>query len=127
MLLHDLVRASADLTATSSRTAKSQIVADVLRTAAPAEVDVVASYLAGAPRQRRTGLGWRGLEVLPPAADEPTLGVIEVDALLEQISVTAGTGSRAVRAGLVDGLFGRATAEEQQFLRALVFENLRQG
>ena len=40
---------------------------DVLRAAGPDEVEVVASYLAGAPRQRRTGLGWRGLEVLPDA------------------------------------------------------------
>jgi DNA ligase-1 len=127
MLLHDLVRASAELTATASRTAKTQIVADVLRAAGPDDVEVVASYLAGAPRQRRTGLGWRGLEVLPAPATQPTLEVADVDALLERISATAGTGSRSVRAGLVDELFGRATAEEQQFLRALVFENLRQG
>jgi DNA ligase-1 len=127
MLLHDLVRASSELTATTSRTAKTQIVADVLRAAGPDDVEVVASYLAGAPRQRRTGLGWRGLEVLPNPAEEPTLTVAEVDALLERISGTAGTGSRVVRAGLVEELFGRATSEEQQFLRALVFENLRQG
>ena len=127
MLLSDLVRASSELTATSSRTAKSGIVADVLRAAGPDEVEVVASYLAGAPRQRRLGLGWRGLESLPEPAAEPTLTVTEVDGLLERISTTAGTGSRATRAGLVAELFGRATAPEQQFLRALVFENLRQG
>ena len=127
MLLHDLVRASSELTATSSRTAKTGIVAEVLRAAEPDEVDVVASYLAGAPRQRRTGLGWRGLETLPDPADDPTLLVTEVDELLERISATAGTGSRAARGALVGELFGRATAEEQQFLRALVFENLRQG
>ena len=127
MLLHDLVRASRELTATPSRTAKSEIVAGVLRAAGPDEVEVVASYLAGAPRQRRTGLGWRGLEVLPPPAGSPTLTPSDVDGLLERISTTAGSGSRVTRGLLVEELFGRATAEEQQFLRALVFENLRQG
>ena len=127
MLLSDLVRASSAIGATRSRNAKTQVVAEVLGAADPAEVEVVASYLAGVPRQRRTGLGWRGLEVLPPPADEPTLTVGEVDAALERISTTAGGGSRAARAELVAGLFGRATAEEQAFLKALVFENLRQG
>ena len=127
MLLSDLVRASGALAATSSRTEKTGIVAEVLGAAGADEVEVVASYLAGTPRQRRTGLGWRGLERLPEPAAEPTLTAGEVDRLLEQISGTAGTGSRAARARLVDELFGRATAAEQQFLRALVFENLRQG
>jgi DNA ligase-1 len=127
MLLHDLVRASSSLAATSSRRAKTGIVAEVLRAAEIDEVEVVASYLAGAPRQRRIGLGWRGLETLPEPAAEPTLVVTEVDALLETISRTAGAGSRVARGGLVAELFGRATSEEQQFLRALIFENLRQG
>jgi DNA ligase-1 len=127
MLLHDLVLASTELSATSSRTAKTEIVARVLRAAAAEELDVVASYLAGAPRQRRTGLGWRGLELLPDPAPSPTLTPLDVDSLLELISGTAGNGSRAARAGLVEELFGRATQEEQEFLRALVFENLRQG
>ena len=127
MLLNDLVVASSQLVATSSRTAKTAIVADVLRAAGTDEVEVVASFLAGAPRQRRLGLGWRGLESLPEPAGEATLTVTEVDVLLERIGATAGTGSRAARAGLVAELFGRATGAEQAFLRALVFENLRQG
>ncbi len=158
MLLADLVRASAEMTATRSRTAKSAVVARTLAAAAKGadgheagaahgdgadgdgadgdgadgatraeEIDVVASYLAGAPRQRRTGLGWRGLETLPAPALEPSLTVLEVDRLLEEIAAVAGSGSRATRAALVEQLFGRATEEEQRFLRALVFENLRQG
>ncbi len=127
VLLIDLVRASTEMSATRSRKAKTDIVAGVLRTADRDEVEVVASYLAGAPRQRRTGLGWRGLETLPEPVAEATLTVAEVDSLLERISLVAGAGSRAGRAALVEELFGRATAEEQRFLRALVFENLRQG
>jgi DNA ligase-1 len=127
MLLDSLVRASAEMAATRSRTSKTQVVARVLAEAGPDEVEVVASYLAGAPRQRRTGLGWRGLETLPPPAETATLSTADVDLALERISAVAGTGSRATRAALVEELFGRATATEQEFLKALVFENLRQG
>jgi DNA ligase 1 len=127
VLLSELVEASREITATSSRKVKTEVVARVLRAAAPDEVAVVAGYLAGAPRQRRTGLGWRGLESLPAPAAEPSLTVLEVDGSLDELAKVAGTGSRATRAGLVETLFGRATTSEQAFLRALVFENLRQG
>ena len=127
MLLDSLVRASAEMASTRSRNTKTQVVARVLMEAGPEEVEVVASYLAGAPRQRRTGLGWRGLEALPEPAATPSLTTAEVDSALEQISRVTGAGSRQVRAALVEGLFGRATAPEQEFLKALVFENLRQG
>ena len=126
MLLIEVADASAEMTATRSRLTKAEVVARVLTAATPEEVEVVACYLAGAPRQRRTGLGWRGLETLPPPAVEPSLEVSDVDAALERISGSRG-GSRSARAALVADLFGRATETEQVFLRALVFENLRQG
>ncbi len=127
MLLDRLVRASAEVTATSARSAKTALIADLLRSADPDEVEVVATYLSGVPRQRRIGLGYRSLQSLPPPADTPDLTVVEVDAALGSISRLAGSGSRASRAAAVERLFGRATATEQQWLRALVFENLRQG
>ncbi len=127
MLLTDLVRTSSQVAATRSRLAKTAAIADALRAAEPAEVEVVAAYLAGAPRQRRTGLGWRGLAELPPPAVTPSLTVAEVDAALEEISRLAGAGSQAHRAAAVGALFARATSDEQRFLRALIFENLRQG
>ena len=127
VLLADVVRTSAEVAATRSRTAKTAAIAGLLRTADTDEVEVVAAYLAGVPRQRRTGLGYRALEHLPPPAATPALTVLEVDAGLERVSGLAGTGSRAARAAVVAELFGRATAEEQSWLRALVFENLRQG
>ncbi|HET6562208.1 MAG TPA: ATP-dependent DNA ligase [Marmoricola sp.] len=127
MLLATLVQGSSEIAATRSRRAKTEVVARLLSEAEPDELEVVASYLAGVPRQRRTGLGWRGLADLPTPAAAPSLTVIEVDGALEAISRVAGSGSRATRATLVEGLFGRATVGEQTFLRALVFENLRQG
>ena len=127
MLLADLVRTSAEVAATRSRTAKTAALARLLGEADATEVEVVATYLSGVPRQRRTGLGHRALEHLPPPAAEPGLTVLEVDAALDRVSRLTGTGSRGARAAEVHTLFGRATAPEQEWLRALVSENLRQG
>jgi DNA ligase-1 len=53
------------LSATRSRLAKRELIAEVLRDAAAAEVEIVVSYLSGSLRQRRTGVGWRSLQGLP--------------------------------------------------------------
>ncbi|GAA1912643.1 ATP-dependent DNA ligase [Nocardioides marmoribigeumensis] len=127
MLLADLIDVSARVAATRSRNDKTALVADLLSRAEPDEVEVVATYLSGVPRQRRTGLGHRSLRDLPPPATSPTLTVADVDEALSTVATAAGTGSRAVRASAVSSLFGRATPEEQTYLTALVLENLRQG
>ncbi|MPV36356.1 ATP-dependent DNA ligase [Georgenia subflava] len=91
------------------------------------EVEVVASYLSGRPRQRRTGVGWRSLAQLPQAAPSPVLTPTAVDAALEELGTLAGSGSQAARASAVAALFGAATTDEQHFLRALILGELRQG
>jgi DNA ligase-1 len=127
MPLSALVEASRRVAATRSRKGKTAVLAETLRAAGPGEVEVVAAYLAGGPRQRRTGLGWRGLSELPAPAAHPEVTVLEVDAALEEIAGLSGAGSQARRGAAVAALFGRATEGEQRFLRALVFANLRQG
>lgn len=127
MLLVDLVATSQAVAATRSRLEKRALVAELLRTAATEEIEVVAAFLAGSPRQRRIGVGWRGLSTLPPAAMTPTLTVSEVDSALAELARHSGPGSAAARSAGVTALFSRATVGEQQFLRALIFENLRQG
>ncbi len=130
MLLSDLVTTYDSVRATRSRKAKVAALADLLlRAAADAadEVEVVTSYLSGTLRQRRTGLGWRGLTTLPEPAGEPSLGVMEVDAAFVEMGALAGAGSQGRRAAMVADVFGRATAEEQAYLRGLVTGELRQG
>ncbi|MET0764464.1 MAG: ATP-dependent DNA ligase, partial [Blastococcus sp.] len=61
MLLADVLAASAAVTATRSRTAKAQAIADVLRRAGRDEVEPVTAWLAGDTRQGRLGVGWRTL------------------------------------------------------------------
>lgn len=127
MLLAEIVSASADLSATRSRLAKTSRLAEVLAAADAADIGVVASYLAGELTQRRTGVGWAGLRDLPPAAAAPALTVLEVDAAWEALSVVAGPGAQTRRRELLTALFVRATEQEQSFLRRLAAGELRQG
>lgn len=130
MLLTDLVATHDIVRATRSRTAKVAALADLLVRAAEGdaeEVEVVTTYLAGVLRQRRTGLGWRGLSALPDPAPTPSLDVLEVDAAFEEMATLSGPGSQGRRVDLAARLFGRATAAEQAYLRGLVTGDLRQG
>jgi len=127
MLLAELVATSAAVAATRSRKAKVAALAELLATVDPAELEVVVSYLGGTLRQRRTGLGWRGVSDLPAPADEPSLTVLEVDAAFEAMSRLSGAGSQLARKAAVADLFGRATAAEQRWLQAVVTGNVRQG
>ena len=127
MQLADVVTASRAVAATRSRKAKVAALAEALGQASPDEIETVTSYLAGALRQRRTGLGWRGLRSLPEPATTSDLTVLEVHEAFDNIAALAGAGSQATRAAAVANLFGRATAEEQAWLRGLVTGEVRQG
>ena len=91
------------------------------------EIETVTSYLAGSLRQRRTGLGWRSMQSLPPPAADPSLTVLEVHEAFDEIAALAGSGSQGARAAATAELFGRATAEEQPWLRGIVTGEVRQG
>jgi DNA ligase-1 len=127
MQLTELVATSSALATTRSRKAKIDALAAALRNAEPDEVETATAYLSGVLRQRRTGLGWRSLTDLPTPAEESTLTVSEVHETFEEVSTVAGAGSKGARTDLVSRLFGRATAEEQDYLRRLVTGDLRQG
>lgn len=127
MLLYDVAVASRDVADTGSRLAKRELIAAVLLRAGPDELEVVAAYLAGELRQRRTGVGWASLSALPAPASEPTITVAETDLEFQRISMLSGPGSAAQRTAAVAALFGRATEPEQRLLRGLVSGDLRQG
>ncbi|MFC6285073.1 ATP-dependent DNA ligase [Nocardioides sp. GCM10027113] len=130
MLLADVVAASGAVAATRSRKAKVAALAEALSaadTTSSEEIETVTAYLSGSLRQRRTGLGWRGVAALPPPAAEPSLEVLEVDAAFEGIGALSGPGSQAARSAAVADLFGRATADEQAWLRGVVTGAVRQG
>ncbi|NYD59255.1 DNA ligase-1 [Nocardioides marinisabuli] len=127
MLLADVVTTSQAVAATRSRKDKVAALADLLGRTGPAEAETVAAYLGGTLRQRRTGLGWKSLGDLPEPAVSPSLEVLEVHEHFEAVAALAGPGSAGARAAAVQSLFGRATAEEQRWLRGVVTGELRQG
>ncbi len=127
MLLADVVATSTTIAATRSRKAKVAAIAELLARADASELEIVTAYVGGALRQRRTGLGWRGLTELPAAAPASSLTVLEVHDAFGRLAALAGAGSQAARAAAVVELFGRATAEEQAWLRGVVTGEVRQG
>jgi DNA ligase-1 len=128
MLLTEVVDTSTALAGTRSRLKKAEFIATLLAKATePAETEIVVTYLSGELRQRRTGVGWRTLMDAPQPAPAPSLTVEEVDHAFAELAEMSGAGVQARRRAAVDALLGRATADEQQFLRQLVGGELRQG
>ncbi len=123
----DLVEVSAQVAATRSRTAKTELVAAALREADPVETRLVASYLAGTLPQRRTGVGWRALMTRPRPAAEPSLSVADVDAAIARLAGLQGAGSAARRSGSLERLLAAMTAAEQDFVSGLLTGEIRQG
>lgn len=127
MLLRRVVDVSGEVAATRARNAKRDRVAGLLADAAPDEVELVTTYLAGTLRQRRTGLGWRSVARLPEPAAEPTVSVVDLDAALDDVALLGGPGSATERAQRARRLFERLTAAEQEWLRGVLTGTLRQG
>jgi DNA ligase-1 len=128
MLLASVVRASTDVAATSSKLAKVERLAACLADAGPDEVAIAVAYLSGALPGGSIGVGWASLKDVPaPASPPPTLELAEVDATLRRVGTLTGAGSQAARRDALRGLFGRATEEEQRFLRGLLLGEIRQG
>jgi len=127
MLLADLVATSAEVAATRSRLAKVTSLAKALSSASEDEIEIVASYLAGSLRQRRTGVGWRSARAAVPPAERPSLTVTDVDAAFDQLSRLSGPGSQLARKAELDAMMSRATAGEQHWLAGLITGETRQG
>jgi DNA ligase-1 len=128
MQLARLVHASREVGATRSRRQKVALLSACLSALAPEEIEIGVSFLSGELRQGRIGVGYAGLHALSaPAAADPSLELREVDATFERIASLRGAGSGGERERQLLGLFARASAEEQDFLRRLLVGELRQG
>jgi ATP-dependent DNA ligase I len=127
-LLADVVRASAAVAATSSRLAKTRVIADCLRALEPEEVEIAIPYLSGELRQGKLTLGYSTLlSAMGHANGSPVLTLRDVDAAFEQLKTVKGKGAAGERQQRLKALFDRATAEEQDFLLRLIVGELRQG
>ncbi|MFJ2239965.1 ATP-dependent DNA ligase [Streptomyces sp. NPDC087859] len=127
MLLARLAQVSQEVAATSARSKKIALLAELFREAEPDDVPIVIPYLAGRLPQGRLGVGWKVLSRPVAPAAGPSLAVRDVDALFTELGKVSGTGSQAERARLVGELMGAATEEEQRFLFGLISGEVRQG
>lgn len=128
MLFKALVDTSAALAATTRRLRKTAIAAELLHGLDGDSARVVTSYLIGELPQGRIGVGSaavRRLSAEPAAKAKLTLA--DVDHCLDDIAAQQGKGSQTRREQLMNALFGRATANEQDFLTRLLLGELRQG
>ncbi|HEX2479225.1 MAG TPA: ATP-dependent DNA ligase [Geminicoccaceae bacterium] len=129
MQLHEIVETSRRVAAIAGRRAKIELLASCLARAAPGWVEAAVGLLSGAPRQGKIGIGYatlREARQVPPAAS-PTLTLAELDDALDRLLQVRGKGTGAERARLLQELFARATADEQDFLVRLLLGELRQG
>jgi DNA ligase-1 len=93
----------------------------------PEEVEVAIPYLSGDIRQGKLAVGFQMLRSARSAAAVPTLTLTEVDSAFTNLKAVKGKGAAGRREALLKDLFGRAMAEEQDFLARLIIGELRQG
>src|SRR5690349_15807019 len=116
-LLASVVAASHQVAGSSARSAKIRLLADCLRAVDRDEIEIAVLYLSGEIRQGRIGIGPSTLvSCVSDAARAPGLHLADVDRLLGELATIRGSGSGALRSAALRTLFGRATADEQQFL-----------
>jgi DNA ligase-1 len=127
-LLAEVVRASAAVAATSSRLAKTKLIADCLRALEPHEIEIALPYLSGDIRQGKLTVGYSALQsAMGNPAPSASLTINDVDAAFRDLKTVKGKGAASRRSSELRNLFSRATAEEQDFLLRLIVGELRQG
>jgi DNA ligase-1 len=124
-----LVETSRRVAEASGRLEKVRLLAALLVTAPPEEIETATAYLCGSLRQERLGVGWATLRASAAdvAADSSSLNLADVDAGFDRIAQAAGKGSADEKQRLLKDLLVRATRDEQRFLARLVMGELRQG
>ncbi len=129
MQLAELVETSRQVGATSRRSEKIAALAACLRRLRPEEIGIGVAYLSGEVRQRKLGVGPATIMQArdTSAAAAATLTLTDVDAVLDRVTSTSGSGSAAERRSLLGELLSRATPAEQEFLVRLLIGELRQG
>jgi DNA ligase 1 len=127
-LLADVVTASQEVAATSSRSKKVAILAELLGRLDSNEVSLAVGFLAGVPRQGRVGVGYATIYgVDPPPAAASSLTIDELDRAITEVRGMTGSGSAARRKQILGELLGRATQQEADFVKRLFTGELRQG
>lgn len=129
MLLSALVDTWSRLREVRGRSAKTQILQELLAACSATELPVVAGWLVGELTQGRIGVGRALLGELigTTVVGEGGLSVAEVDRVFGAVRAVVGAGASGRRRDLLTDLWRRASPAEQQFLLHLLSGELRQG
>jgi DNA ligase-1 len=129
MPLARLVELSSRVRATSRKTEKVELIADLLRTTTGRETALVALYLTGTLPQGRIGIGWRAIEsaLTEGPAEGEAVTLEDVDRAVGAIAEARGAGSAGRRAEVLRTLLARVDPEGRRFLAGLLLGELRQG
>ena len=128
MLLLSVVDTSRRVADTTKRLEKIDLLARLLRRLSPPEIEIVVPFLSGQTRQGRIGIGFSVLrDARSSPAANPSLEILDVDRILQDVTGISGSGSQRRRLELLQSMFSRATEAEQQFLTGLLAGELRQG
>jgi DNA ligase-1 len=129
MELSRLVGVVAAVRATSRKTEKTALIAELLRQSEGCETALAALYLTGTLPQGRIGIGWRLVQAArvegAPAGTPPHLA--DVDAAFEAAAGESGAGSTERKVRALRGLMGRADEGGRRFLVELLMGEVRQG
>lgn len=129
MELRQLVETVGRVRASSQKTAKVALLADLLRETRGKETELAALYLCGTLPQGRVGIGWRTLQAALP--DAPPSGapltLLDLDRGFGGLAVEDGPGSSRRRTAALRALMERADGEQRRFLAELVLGEVRQG
>ena len=130
------MKASRATATTSARNEKVAALAGFLAGVDPSDIPTAIALLTGIPRQGRVGIGWalvessvagRDTRINSAAPSGPALTLADVDAAVDAVEASGGSGSDAAKRDIVAGLFQRATTEEARFLSDVLVGGLRQG
>jgi DNA ligase-1 len=129
MELARLVELVDRIRATSRRTEKVALIAEVLRQTTGPETGLVALYLTGTLPQGRIGVGYRTIRSAipegPATGERPNLR--DVDRALGEVAAEKGPGSTERRLATLRALLQRTDAAGRRFLAELLLGEVRQG
>lgn len=131
MTFAEVAATSQDVTRVSGRFEKVGRLARLLSALGPDEVEPVVAFLSGEPRQGRIGIGHAAIQAAFTSPIEgstaPPLAILEVDEAFGELATLKGAGSARRKAEKLGALVARTAGVERDFLRRLLYGELRQG
>jgi DNA ligase-1 len=130
MHFSEVVNASRDVGQAPGRLVKVGRLSVLLAALLPEEIEPVVAFLSGQPRQARLGIGHAAISAISQGSQSPvgpSLTILDVDAAFDAMATLSGPGSSRQRVEALGALLARASDAERDFLRRLLYGELRQG